>query len=182
MRLKREAFAIVQSERRRIGDQAGLEEKFKMALQLLWMAYQPIVSLNERRVFGYEALVRCNEPSFHTPTSLLEAAEQLEQLHDLGRAIRNKVACDAEQCPDGIKLFVNLHALDLNDRTLFAPDGMACPNRDARRFGDHRARLSRRRKTSRFEGQRSASDGISDRHRRSRCRLRRAFELLTARA
>ena len=124
MRLKREAFTIVQSERRRIGDQAGLEEKFGMALELLWMAYQPIVSMKEHRIFGYEALVRCNEPSFHTPNSLLEAAEQLERLHDLGRMIRDKVAIDTEQCPNGIKLFVNLHALDLNDRTLFAPDGL----------------------------------------------------------
>jgi EAL domain-containing protein (putative c-di-GMP-specific phosphodiesterase class I) len=121
-RLKREAFGIVQSERRRIGDQAGLEEKFGMALELLWMAYQPIVSFRERRVFGYEALLRCNEPSFHTPESLLVAAEQLERLHDLGRAIRDKVGIDAEQCADDIKLFVNVHALDLNDRTLFAPD------------------------------------------------------------
>jgi EAL domain-containing protein (putative c-di-GMP-specific phosphodiesterase class I) len=122
-RLKREAFAIVQTERRRIGDQAGLEEKFAMALELLWMAYQPIVSVGHHRVFGYEALLRCNEPSFHTPASLLDAADQLDRLQDLGRAIRDKVALDAAQCPADIKLFVNLHALDLNDTALFAPNG-----------------------------------------------------------
>jgi EAL domain-containing protein (putative c-di-GMP-specific phosphodiesterase class I) len=122
-RLKREAFIIVQGERRRIGDQAGLAERFGMALDLLWMAYQPVISVKEHRVFGYEALLRCNEPSFHNPASLLDAAEQLGQLHDLSRAIRDKVAADAEQCSADIKLFVNLHALDLNDKALFAPDG-----------------------------------------------------------
>jgi EAL domain-containing protein (putative c-di-GMP-specific phosphodiesterase class I) len=68
--------------------------------------------------------LRCNEPSFHTPSSFLDAAEQLERLHDLGRAVRDRVGSDADQCSSDIKLFVNLHALDLNDRTLFAPDGL----------------------------------------------------------
>jgi len=122
-RLKREAYAIVKAERRRIGDQAGLEERFNNALELFWIAYQPIVSVRERSVFGYEALLRSNEPGFPNPGRLLDAAEQLERLSDLGRAIRNRVADEAEQAPVAVKLFVNLHALDLNDKDLYAPDG-----------------------------------------------------------
>jgi EAL domain-containing protein (putative c-di-GMP-specific phosphodiesterase class I)/AmiR/NasT family two-component response regulator len=121
-RLKREALETVGVERGRLGDRAGLEARFAMALNLFWMAYQPIVSVRQRSVFGYEALLRCYEPTLPTPGEVLNAAERLGRVHDLGRAIRARVATEADNSPEGVKTFVNLHALDLNDEKLYATD------------------------------------------------------------
>ena len=50
---------------------------------------------------------------------LLEAAERLERLPDLGRAIRSAVAAMVPHLPADALVFVNLHPADLNDpRTL----------------------------------------------------------------
>jgi EAL domain-containing protein (putative c-di-GMP-specific phosphodiesterase class I) len=121
-RLKRQALETVGVERGRLGDRAGLEARFSMALNLFWMAYQPIVSPRQRSVFGYEALLRCYEPTLPTPGEVLNAAERLGRVHDLGRAIRARVATESDTSPDGVKIFINLHALDLNDEKLYATD------------------------------------------------------------
>jgi EAL domain-containing protein (putative c-di-GMP-specific phosphodiesterase class I) len=119
-RVKREAFEVVGLEQRRLGDRAGLEARFAMALRLMWMAYQPIVSLKDKRTFGYEALLRSGEPSLPGPGDVLDAAERLGRIGELGRAIRKRIAADAVDAPADVKLFVNLHPLDLNDEELYA--------------------------------------------------------------
>jgi EAL domain-containing protein (putative c-di-GMP-specific phosphodiesterase class I) len=93
-----------------------------MALKMFYLAFQPIVSLRERRVFGYEALLRSYEPTLPTPGDLLGAAERLGRVHELGRAIRARVASEADNAPAGTKIFVNLHPLDLNDEDLYTED------------------------------------------------------------
>jgi EAL domain-containing protein (putative c-di-GMP-specific phosphodiesterase class I)/CheY-like chemotaxis protein len=119
-RLKRQALEIVGAERGRLGDRAGLEARFAMALKLLYVVSQPIVSLRERCVFGFEVLLRSYEPTLSTPLDVLAAAEQLGRLHELGRAVRSRVAAEAKGAPTGTTLFVNLHPLDLNDEDLYA--------------------------------------------------------------
>ncbi len=118
--IKREAFDVIGVEHRRLGDRAGLEARFAMALKLLWMAYQPIVSLKEKCPFGYEALLRSGEPTLPSPGELLDAAERLGRVGELGRAIRRRVASDVSEAPAEVKIFVNLHPLDLNDEELYA--------------------------------------------------------------
>jgi EAL domain-containing protein (putative c-di-GMP-specific phosphodiesterase class I) len=117
-RLKREAFEIGDRQGRWLGDRAALEGRFQRALDQLWIAYQRIVVVKNFEVFGYEALARSEEPSFEMPAELFAAAEQLGRLHDLGRAIRARVALDAARAPQGKRLFVNVHAEDLNDPEL----------------------------------------------------------------
>jgi EAL domain-containing protein (putative c-di-GMP-specific phosphodiesterase class I) len=82
------------------------------------MAYQPIVRWPERTVFAYEALVRSNEPSLKSPLDLLDAAERLGRLRDLGRKARALVAASVPEAPQDALLFVNLHAADLSDPEL----------------------------------------------------------------
>lgn len=84
------------------------------------MAFQPIVAWGGRRVFGYEALMRSDEPLMKSPADMLDAAERLGRVQELGRTIRAKVAAAAERSPADMKLFVNLHSADLNDHALYA--------------------------------------------------------------
>lgn len=118
-RLKRQALELAGITSKTLGDRASLEARFASTLERLWMACQPIVNWKERRVYGYEALLRSTEPSLPSPPEILDAAERLGRLHDLGRTIRRKVAEEAAEAPEGIKFFVNLHAADLNDDDLF---------------------------------------------------------------
>lgn len=118
-RAKRSALDLAGGVDRLVGDRAGLVASFGNALDTLWMAYQPIVSWSGRRVFGYEALLRSSEPSLPHPGAVLDAAERLDRLHDLGRAIRSAAASGPVQVPKGAMLFVNLHTQDLLDSDLF---------------------------------------------------------------
>jgi EAL domain-containing protein (putative c-di-GMP-specific phosphodiesterase class I) len=121
-RLKRQALDIVGVERGRLGDRAGLEARFAMALNLVYVVFQPIVSLRDREAFGFEALLRSYEPTLPGPGEVLAAAERLGRVHELGRVVRARVADAARAAPAGAKIFVNLHPLDLNDDDLYAPD------------------------------------------------------------
>lgn len=117
-RYKREALELVGAERMRVGDRAGLEARFGAALERLWIAFQPIVERPENRVVAYEALVRSSEPTLPSPADLFDAAERLNRVRDLGRAIRAEIARCATEAPEGVLLFVNIHPQDLADHEL----------------------------------------------------------------
>jgi EAL domain-containing protein (putative c-di-GMP-specific phosphodiesterase class I) len=95
-----------------------LESVFENTLASLWLAYQPIVRLSDRSVFGYEALLRSDNPDLHEPESVLHAAERLGALDRLGRALRALAARPLRDLPKNITLFVNLHPQDLLDLDL----------------------------------------------------------------
>jgi EAL domain-containing protein (putative c-di-GMP-specific phosphodiesterase class I) len=116
---KRSALDFAGGVDRLVGDRAGLVASFGGALDTLSMAYQPIVSWSGRRVFGYEALLRSSEPSLPHPGAILDAAERLDRLHELGRAIRCAACAGPMDLPRGTTLFVNLHTQDLLDTDLF---------------------------------------------------------------
>ena len=118
-RAKRQALDLAGGADRLVGDRAGLVASFSSALSSLWVAYQPIVSWSRRRVFGYEALLRSREPSLPNPLAVLDAAERLDRLNDLGRTIRTRAAEPVPQMPGDEALFVNLHTQDLLDEQLF---------------------------------------------------------------
>jgi EAL domain-containing protein (putative c-di-GMP-specific phosphodiesterase class I) len=123
--LKREAFAQLGGERL-IGDRAGLEASFGRALDALWMAYQPIVRAPDLSLYGYEALVRSDEPTLPHPGALFDAAERLGRVHELGRRIRSSVAKSLPTLTVHGSVFVNLHPADLADpRLLTADDPLA---------------------------------------------------------
>jgi EAL domain-containing protein (putative c-di-GMP-specific phosphodiesterase class I) len=103
-------------------DAAADQDSFSAALDLLWMAYQPLVRWSTRTVFGYEALVRSSHPVLSRPDLLLAAAERLERLPDLGRRIREQVLLNTALLPAHLTVFVNLHPSDLLDESLNDPD------------------------------------------------------------
>ncbi len=119
---KRQALELAGGVDRFVGDRAGLATSFERAMDSLYIAYQPIVSWSNRSVFAYEALLRSREPSLPHPGAVLDAAERLGRVHDLGRAIRTKAVEPLGRLPEEVSLFLNLHPNDLLDDHLFATD------------------------------------------------------------
>lgn len=99
-------------------DRAALNKRFTNALGSLRIAFQPIVNCRLRQVFGYEALVRSDEPLLGLPLALLDAAETLGRVRELGRAIRGQIASIIERAPEGVRIFVNLHPEEISDPDL----------------------------------------------------------------
>jgi EAL domain-containing protein (putative c-di-GMP-specific phosphodiesterase class I) len=102
-----------------------LERKLDACVAGMTMHFQPIVHAKTRARFGYEALLRSSDKSLPHPGAILDAAERLERIPALGRAVR---ACTAKVISEAPAqrgtMFVNLHLLDLFDKQLtsaFAP-------------------------------------------------------------
>jgi EAL domain-containing protein (putative c-di-GMP-specific phosphodiesterase class I) len=120
-KLKREALAVLESDGRWMGDRASLEGAFGRSLALMWMAYQPVLDLRLHRVVGYEGLLRSDEPTLARPDALLDAAERLGRMWEVGRRTRAAMAARACEIPADISLFVNIHPADLEDDDLYSP-------------------------------------------------------------
>jgi EAL domain-containing protein (putative c-di-GMP-specific phosphodiesterase class I)/CheY-like chemotaxis protein len=119
-RLKREALRATGFDQL-VGDRAGLEAAFGRAMNAVSMAYQPIVRAADGRLYAHEALLRTAEPLFPNPPALLNAAERLGRLPDLGAAIRGSVAEGLASGALPGEVFVNLHPHDLADPRLLDP-------------------------------------------------------------
>jgi EAL domain-containing protein (putative c-di-GMP-specific phosphodiesterase class I) len=119
--MKRDALKLAGEIGTQAGDRAGLQAAFARALDSMSIAFQPIVDVNARRVFGYEALMRSAEESLPNPGAVLGAAERLDRLDDLGRRVRGIAAKAFVDAPDDALLFVNLHTRDLLDPSLYDP-------------------------------------------------------------
>jgi len=123
-KLKRQALEYLTGEAR-VSDRAGLEAHFDRALQSLWMAFQPIVRASDNSLYGHEALVRSHDSILPMPGALLDAAERLGRLQELGRAIRACVGRHIDGLARQGYVFVNLHPQDLADEALYEEDGDA---------------------------------------------------------
>jgi EAL domain-containing protein (putative c-di-GMP-specific phosphodiesterase class I) len=120
--LKRKALEVCEAGGWLIEDLEDLASRFERALEKLWMAYQPIVSWPSQQLFGYEALLRSSDADLSTPGKLLDAAERLGRVQELGQRVRDAVAGAAPHAPPHAFLCANLHALDLTSEHLYAPD------------------------------------------------------------
>jgi EAL domain-containing protein (putative c-di-GMP-specific phosphodiesterase class I) len=119
-KLKREALGLVSEGGLGVADRVALEASFERVLDTLWMAYQPIVRVADRSLFGYEALLRSEDKALPHPGAILDAAERLGRLDDLGRRIRAAACGPIATAPPASVFFVNLHARDLMDETLLS--------------------------------------------------------------
>jgi len=117
--MKRDALRLGGAGDTLAGDRAGLQTRFDSAMSTMRLAFQPIVDGGQRRVFGYEALMRTSEASLPHPGAVLDAAERLNRLPDLGRRVRALAAEAFEHAPPRTVLFLNLHTRDLLDPTLY---------------------------------------------------------------
>jgi EAL domain-containing protein (putative c-di-GMP-specific phosphodiesterase class I) len=84
----------------------------------LSVVFQPIVDLRTRKVFAYEALVRCKTPGLDSPLRLFEHAVANGYSGRLGRMIRELTV----QGCRGVPVFTNVHPDELGQRFLVQPD------------------------------------------------------------
>lgn len=120
-RVKRRALALFHDRAREASDRAGLDAAFSEVLESLSISFQPIAQLSPRRLFAYEALLRSSNPTLPGPPSILEAAERLQRMHELGRVVRRKVAEAMSRLSEDVLLFVNVHPIELGDDDFFSP-------------------------------------------------------------
>lgn len=99
-------------------DMASLQLAFDIALERMWIAYQPIVRASDGSVYGYEALMRSHIDALPHPGAILSAAEQLGRLPDVARTVRALAPLPFVDAADDAVLFINLHPSDLADPEL----------------------------------------------------------------
>jgi len=141
--LKREAIVALESGKFLAGIALVWRSRLRVPSREIWMAYQPIVDVSRRSLFGYEALLRTTEGSIPHPGAFLDAAEALGKLDELGRAVRAKAPEPLINAPPDAVLFVNLHARDLEDKTLTWPSTPLATSGYSRRARNHRASVTR---------------------------------------
>jgi EAL domain-containing protein (putative c-di-GMP-specific phosphodiesterase class I) len=103
------------------GELVRLENNLDRALSTMAMAYQPILSADHQSAVGYEALLRSSIPELPHPGAVLDAAERLDRIFDVGIAVRELVEQDAAQHERQDLLFINLHPEELMDDRLLDP-------------------------------------------------------------
>jgi EAL domain-containing protein (putative c-di-GMP-specific phosphodiesterase class I) len=122
---KEEALALLGTGSGIATDAIGLQTAFQSALVTLWPAFQPIASVQGQCVFGYEALLRSDEPSLPHPGAVLDAAERLQALPHLFRRMCER-SCEAfGKAGKPWQLFLNLHPADLTHPMLLEPGSPA---------------------------------------------------------
>lgn len=84
--------------------------------------FQPIVDLENGRVWAAEALARCTRPHFRDPQALFRAAVEQGATGRLGRLIREV----AFERGEGHRIFVNVHPHELSSRWLVRTDDPLC--------------------------------------------------------
>jgi EAL domain-containing protein (putative c-di-GMP-specific phosphodiesterase class I) len=119
--MRQEAFESLEEEGPRSLEFAAVNEALDRALAGLWVAFQPIVDWNQKTVVGYEALLRSHDPVLRTPPQVLDAAEQVGRLHDVGSRVRELAAAAYQKADHDALLFLNLHPHDMLDATLYDP-------------------------------------------------------------
>jgi len=82
----------------------------------IYSVYEPIVEVEDKTVFGYEALARGPEGSaFHSPVALFTAAEEHELVFELDVVCRESGLRGAVDFPKGTKLFLNIRPTTIHD-------------------------------------------------------------------
>ena len=99
------------------GDRAKLDDALSSAIEAMWIGFQPVVA-SHAETFGYEALVRSDNPQLGTPATLLAAAAELHRSIELGRCIRSAVARRVDAAPATATILVNVNPHELADPVL----------------------------------------------------------------
>jgi EAL domain-containing protein (putative c-di-GMP-specific phosphodiesterase class I)/ActR/RegA family two-component response regulator len=118
------------------GDEADGHALDQALHQSLGMALQPIFDLRSGTptVFAYEALLRPKHERLRNPMDLLNTAERHDRIHEVGSVVFALAGRILAKLPPDVRLFVNLHPVQLE-----SPEGVA---RDLQAFGAHAGRVT----------------------------------------
>ncbi|OYD03450.1 EAL domain-containing protein [Rhizobium sp. N4311] len=89
--------------------------------------YQPLYDLSQRRICGFEALIRWNHPirGRVAPMDFIPLAEEVGLIVDIGRWVLRRACSDAAEWPEDIKVAVNVSATQFSSSDLTSDVGEA---------------------------------------------------------
>lgn len=105
-------------EKMKKSQEENMEELAEIiAEKKLYTVFQPIVSLRDGKVFGYEALSRISKPDTSlTIARLFALAEKAGCVWELEKICRKKALKRSKRKPAGVKLFINVDGEVLQDK------------------------------------------------------------------
>jgi EAL domain-containing protein (putative c-di-GMP-specific phosphodiesterase class I) len=82
--------------------------------------YQPLVSVEDNRITGCEALLRWEHPErgMISPAEFIPVAEEIGLIVPLGEWVMRKACLDAARWPDDVKVAVNLSPIQVMNQNL----------------------------------------------------------------
>ena len=182
-RIKREALEMFRIEGKHLGDRAGLEARFASALEHAvdrLPAHRVVVAAQRRSPTRRWSATRSRRCARRPICSRRPSGWGGCRSSGASSAIGSRSTLDEQ--PIAALLFVNLHAMELDDDSLFRADAPLSRHAETRRPGDHRARAAgadpRRHRARRA----AARARLPHRGRRSGRRLRGADQLRAPRA
>jgi diguanylate cyclase (GGDEF)-like protein len=116
-----------------MADQAILRRSLELDLRRaaesgdLQLYYQPIVGLKERKVVGFEALMRWNHPTrgFVPPSEFIPLAEETGLIVPIGERALRRACADAAQWPNNMRVAINLSPVQFRSTGLISAIVMA---------------------------------------------------------
>jgi EAL domain-containing protein (putative c-di-GMP-specific phosphodiesterase class I) len=121
-RAKREALLGGSRKSVSLSERADLEAVLKRAFDTIRIVFQPVVSLKNKKLFGYEALMRCDETLYPSYGALLAASERVAWRPIMARTIYQRIASACSELPENALLFVNVHPWDAQEGLLTGPE------------------------------------------------------------
>ncbi|MFC3531799.1 EAL domain-containing protein [Vogesella facilis] len=100
------------------------EQRLRQAMhrQAFELHYQPLISLSEAQLVGFEALIRWREPDrLIFPDSFITIAEECGLIHDIGEWVLRSACKQAKQWQDGYPRPLRV-AVNVSARQFAAPD------------------------------------------------------------
>ncbi len=147
--------------------------------------YQPVVSLPDRSLIGFEVLARWHHPTqgLLVPDAFIPLAEATGLIDDLTWSLMRQACGDARSWPTHLQLAINISPLQLQDCRCPSGSWRSCPRPVSHR-ADWKSRLPRRplSRISRQRGRPSSPSRIWDPDRPRRFRDGLFEPLLPARA
>ncbi len=91
-----------------------------LAAEAFELHYQPIYDLASDRICGFEALLRWNHPTRGrvSPAEFIPVAEEIGLIVPLGEWVLRRACDEASRWPDGIKVAVNVSAVQFTSASL----------------------------------------------------------------
>jgi diguanylate cyclase (GGDEF)-like protein len=103
---------------------SALESDLRQALQLdqLELYYQPLVGGKDRRITGFEALLRWHHPTHGLvpPSEFIPIAEEIGLIGEIGAWVLQRACMEAARWPDDIRVAVNFSSRQFRDPNIGA--------------------------------------------------------------